>query len=209
MKKLEIGNRYILQKIVLFELVENFSTRFAHSKNKRITSLGFTLVEVIVVIGIFVILSTILLSILITVIRGTKKSDSILAVKQDGEHAIDQITRNLRFAKALVYPNPIGGGAPECSNVGLTVDHITVTQINSSQNTFTCMPPNNITMDSTSLTNSAITVVNSCNFICTQNTGGPPTIGISFNLSKKNPNGLEDKTSIPFQSSVTLRNVGN
>lgn len=171
---------------------------------------GFTLIEVIVVIGVFVILSTIILSILVTIIRGSKKSDSVVSVRQDGEHAMDQIVRVLRFAKSL-DPATTCDGATQLNN-------ITITAVDLSQNTFTCpaTSANPIKMNNTTnLTNSnisqvVVTPVNSCYFVCTQNTGRPPTIRINFNLSKVNSNGvLEGNTTIPFQSSVILRNIGN
>jgi prepilin-type N-terminal cleavage/methylation domain-containing protein len=174
-------------------------------------NLGFTLIEVLVVISVFTVLSTVIVAILFTVIRGTKKSDSITVVRQNGEYAIDQIIKKIRFAKSLDYPSPAGGAPPECSSSGTTVSSVTITNLDLSQTVFSCPGsltyPNNISLDGAGLTNSNSVIVTSCSFVCSQNSGGPLTIGVYFDLTKVSSSGLpEENTTIPFQSSVTLRN---
>lgn len=174
---------------------------------------GFTLIELLVAMGIFLTLSTVIFSIIVTVLRGAKKSDSIISVRQNGEYAIDQIVKTLRFAISLDYPNPIGGTMPACSSTGTIVQDVRITKVDLSQNIFSCPSssnyPNYITFDGGMLTNSSNVVVKSCYFVCTQNIGEMPTIGIFFNLTKVNSSSLlEGDTSIPFQSAVTLRNIG-
>lgn len=170
-------------------------------RNKK----GFTLVEILVTSGIFIIITTIIVSILFIILRGAKKSDSIVIVRQNGEQAMAQMVRIMRFAKSLDYP-------ATCD--GTQKDHISVTAVDLSQTTFTCPSapaptPNFIDLNSTKLTNDAAVVVDSCSFVCTQQAGNSPIIGISFTLSKKNLSGLpEENSRIPFKSSVTLRNIG-
>lgn len=170
--------------------------------NKRF-SLGFTLIEILVVSGIFVVITTTVVTILIIIFRGTKKSDSMVVVKQNGEQAMAQMVRIMRFAENLDYPSSCNG-TPR--------DHITITAVDLSQKSFTCPAnfnfPNFIGLNGTKLTNSATVIVQSCSFVCRQSAGGPPTISISFALRKVNSNGLpEGDARIPFSSSVTLRNL--
>lgn len=174
---------------------------------------GFTLIEVLVVMGIFIILTTVVLSVLITVLRGSRQSDSIILVRQNGEHAMAQMIRTMRFAASLDYPSPLGGTPPVCSSSGIATQNVQVTSVNLSQTTFSCPSnfnyPNFISLNGTMLTNSNTVVVKSCSFVCAQQAGGPPTISISFTLLKVNSSGLpEGNSTIPFQSSVTLRNLG-
>jgi prepilin-type N-terminal cleavage/methylation domain-containing protein len=196
-----------MKKFSIFNSFVKFKRSFQFSFQR-----GFTLIELLVVLGIITILTTIIVSILVTVLRGTNKSDSIILVKQNGEHAISQIVRELRFAQSLQYPSPIGGAAPVCSSSGISVSEVRITSVSLASTTFLCPSsfnyPNFISINGVKLTNSNTVVVKSCNFVCTQSGGGPPTIGISFSLSEANAGPLvENNTTIPFQSSVTFRNL--
>lgn len=176
---------------------------------------GFTLVEVLVVSGIFVILSTIIVSILAIVLRGAKKSDSMVIVRQNGEQAMAQMVRILRFAKSVDYPATCDGVTSQ--------DHITISlAVDSSTTTFSCPGYNGSTgiksegTVAISLTNlQTVSVITShplpsCSFVCTQQAGGSPRIDISFTLSKVNSSGApEGDAVIPFHSSVTLRNISD
>lgn len=175
---------------------------------------GFTLIEILVVISVFILLTAIILSILITILRTTKKSDSVILVRQNGEHAMTRLIRELRFAKSLDNPSTAGGAAPACSDTGINVQEIQITGTDLSQTNFTCPTnfnyPNFIALNGTALTNTNTIVVKSCSFNCSQLSNGPPNIKISFSLSKINSEGLmENNTTIPFQASVTLRNLNN
>jgi len=170
-------------------------------------SRGFTLIEVLVVIGIFIILTTVVLSILLTVLRGTRNSDSIISVRQNGEYAMGQMVKELRFARSLDSPS-------SCSSTGTTVQSVQVTQIDLTQKTISCPAslnyPNFISANGSMLTNSNLGIIRSCYFVCTQISGGTTSISIFFSLQRVNTGGfLESNTTIPFQSSVTLRNVGS
>jgi len=174
---------------------------------------GFTLIELLVVIGVFIVLVTIVLSVIFTVFRGTTKSDSIIIVKQNGEYALSQMVKKMRFAKSLNIPSTVGGSTPSCSSGGVSVQSVQVTNVDLSTSVFSCPLnneyPNYIDMNGVRLTNSNEVIVSSCYFLCKQEVGHSPTISIVFNLTKVNSSGLpEGNTSIPFQSSVTLRNVG-
>ncbi len=165
---------------------------------------GFTLVEVLVVSGIFIIITTVVVSIFFIILRGSKKSDSIVIVRQNGEQAMAQMVRIMRFAKSLDDPCPL----IDQSSVTITAADVAQTVYE-----FTCpavfTAPNFIGLNGTKLINDATVVVDSCYFVCTQQAGSSPTIGISFTLSKRNIGGLpEENSTIPFKSSVTLRNIG-
>jgi len=165
---------------------------------------GFTLIELLVVSGIFIIITTIVVYILFTMLRGTRNTDSIIIVRQNGEQAMAQMVRIMRFAKSLDDPCPL----TDPKSVTITAADIAQTVY-----TFTCpaafTPPNFIGLNGTKLTNDATTVVvDQCSFVCTQ-AGGSLTIGISFTLARRNIGGLpEGNAKIPFKSSVTLRNIG-
>lgn len=161
---------------------------------------GFTLVELLVVSGVFIIITTSVVSILYIVFRDNTKANSIMIVRHDGEQAMAQMVRIMRFAKSLDDACPL----PDDKSV-------TITAADASQTVyaFTCPlnPPNFIGLNGTKLTNDASVVVELCSFVCTLQAGSP-NIDISFTLSKKNLSGLpEENTKISFHDSVTLRNI--
>lgn len=177
-------------------------------KRLNVRESGFTLIEVLVVIGIFVLISTVIVSIFFVVLRGTKNSDSIILVKQNGEYAMSQMIRMIRFAKSLDSPTVCDGNV---------LTSITISTFDSNQTTFSCpvdaLPtPNFIasnSANSTRLTNIQDVGVSSCSFVCTESGGSAPLINIKFSLTKVNSSGLpEGNVTIPFQSSVVMRNLG-
>lgn len=181
---------------------------------RKYSQKGFTLVELLVVIGIFAVLTSVIFSILVTVLRGSKKSEAIVSVRRVGDHAAEQMIKKLRFAKSLDFPSPYGGASPACSGAGTTVRTIRITNSDLTQSIFSCpassTAPNSITRNGADLTNRNEVVVSSCSFECRQSYSSPPTIKINFILTKINNLNLpEGDTAIPFQSSVTLRNVSS
>ena len=65
---------------------------------------GFTLIELLVSSGIFITISGIVVSILFVTFRINQKADVLLAVKQNGNTALTQLTHNIRYAQILDDP---------------------------------------------------------------------------------------------------------
>jgi prepilin-type N-terminal cleavage/methylation domain-containing protein len=161
---------------------------------------GYTLIELLTVIGILSVISVIVLSVVFISLRGTQKSDTLEVVRQDGDSAMSQMVRNIRYAKSL--------DAPTSCIPATTLSAITVTSLHDNgQTTYSC-GSNTIASNSASLINTNAVTVTSCSFVCTQTRpSDPPTIMIQYSLSSKATGSFaETKASIPFQSSVTLRN---
>lgn len=162
---------------------------------------GFTLVEVLVASSVFTIISITVVSVLFIVLRNTKKSDSVTIVKQNGEQAMTQMVRVLRFTKSLDEPS-------SCDGTPQTQIKITATDLIKSSLTCPTLLQNYIGLNGVKLTNDAVVTVGSCSFVCSMLENSSPIINISFSLSKINLSGLpEEDTIIPFQSSVNLRNI--
>src|SRR5260221_240482 len=70
---------------------------------------GFTLVEMLAVVSIFVIVGAIAMSILVTSFRTSQKTDIITLVQQNGNYALSQVAKTLRNARGLVTPFPCVG----------------------------------------------------------------------------------------------------
>jgi prepilin-type N-terminal cleavage/methylation domain-containing protein len=163
---------------------------------------GFTLVELLVSVGLFAAISTIVISVLFTAFRASKKSEVMLAVKQNGSTALSRMVNNIRFARSLDDPLV-------CIPDAL-LDSITVTAFDGGQTVYGC--PGVLTESISS--NSAVLVdinavsVTACSFTCSQTSvSDPPTITIQFILSAARATDfVETTSSIPFQTAVTMRN---
>ncbi|MBI5123614.1 type II secretion system protein [Candidatus Roizmanbacteria bacterium] len=164
---------------------------------------GFTLVELLVAVGVFVTISNVVIGVLFSTLRASRKSEVLLNLKQNGDTALTQMVANIRYAKSL--DDPISCVTP------VTQMSITVTSSSDDgQTTYSCPmdPTFPIASNSAALIDTSSVLVRSCSFTCTQTAdGNPPTITIQFILDAALSAGFVETTgSIPFQTSVTMRN---
>lgn len=164
---------------------------------------GFTLIELLIAMSVFSVIGTVALSILFMTLRSSKKSETLIALKQSGSTAVSQFAKNVRYAKSL--NSPISCVTP------IVASTINVTSIiDEGHTTYACTTGTNATVasNSSSLIDTNAFVVSQCIFTCSQPTlNDPPTIKLSFTLYSKNNSGfLESAGSVPFQTSITLRN---
>jgi prepilin-type N-terminal cleavage/methylation domain-containing protein len=185
------------------------------SNNKILKSpKGFTIIEVLVVVSVFSVVGVIIGGIFFGALRGTKKTNTITLIRQNGNYAISQMSKMIRFADTLDAPACPGEPAPAMPHT-IEPPVITITSsLDDQKTTFTCDVANNmLASNSASLlnvstdTNPNTVILDKCQFTCSRNQGGPPTIGIDFTLKDKNSgNIVESKASVRFQTSVTMRN---
>src|SRR5689334_9954461 len=113
------------------------------------------------------------------------------------------MVRMIRYAKSLDSPTSC---VPSTS--GLT--SITITASDDNQTVYSCPVTSggSISSNSASLVDTSIVSVSNCSFTCSQpSLNDPPTVTINFSLSALGGGNLiEGKTTIPFQTSVTMRN---
>lgn len=171
---------------------------------------GFTLVELLAVMVVFVAVGGIIIAIITAVLRGNNKTNALNSVQANGDYAISQLTKSIRNATTLLNPFPCGSiEAPTATSaVKLAFPDGSVT-------TFSCKDANNatnITSNSASLVNTNAVAVTSCNFTCGQNSPSDyPIVGITFSLQAKNANSLVETTAsssgVQFQTSIVIRNL--
>jgi prepilin-type N-terminal cleavage/methylation domain-containing protein len=168
--------------------------------HKQSQQSGYTLVELLTVIGILSVISVIVLSVVFISLRGTQKSDTIEVVRQNGDTAMTQIVRGIRYAKSLDSPTSC---VPSTTSSSITITSIQ----DNAQTTYSCNA-NTISSNSASLLNTNGVATTSCSFVCRQNrSSDPPTITIQYTLSANTTGSLsETSATIPFQTSVTMRN---
>ncbi|MEK7620707.1 MAG: prepilin-type N-terminal cleavage/methylation domain-containing protein [Patescibacteria group bacterium] len=153
---------------------------------------GFTLVELLVSLGLASILLLVILSIFLSSIRSQTTQRSVAEVEQQGAMVMELITQTLRNAQAITSP-AVGASASS-----LTVDVVdatedpTVFDLSSNQIRITRGVGSPITLTSTLLTASAITFTN----VSTTDSSG--AVKIEFTLS----HGDYDET---FYGTASLR----
>lgn len=151
---------------------------------------GFSLIELLVVMSLFVVVTYVVGQALFSTIKGNVKSDTTIRVKQNGSNAISVMERTLHSAKSVI-----------CT----TAQKITYTDTAGVNGTYECSG-NNI-LQNTSALLPADVWAGSCNFICSQE-GGATTINLSITFTQAIVEGqrVEEKISVPLQTKIRLRN---
>jgi prepilin-type N-terminal cleavage/methylation domain-containing protein len=165
---------------------------------------GFTLLEVLVVLVIFLTVGGTVVSVLSIALRGAKKTDVVMSVKQNGDFALNEMIRSIRYASDLTSPAVCY--PPVSAN---SVSIVSNSDYQTTQYSCPADPTGPISSNSAALIDTSAVKVTSCSFTCSQPvTGGPPNINIKFTLtSLGQTNFFESQSTRPFESTVTLRNV--
>lgn len=166
---------------------------------------GFTLVEMLTTIAIFVIIGTITMSILITSFRTSQKTDIITLIQQNGNYALTQMSKTIRNARGLVSPFP-------CSP-SVSTNTVTITTPDNQQVTYSCGgQPATIASNGASLLDTNTVALNACSFTCSQESDSDlPIITITFSLLQQSNSTFAERIAsaspVNFQTSVGIRNI--
>lgn len=168
-------------------------------------SFGFSLIEILVAISIIITASTVVVAILFSSFRGISKSAVTEEVRQNGNRAISQMSRTIQFAENFLGASVDGAAYQSCVG-GVGAYQFIKVRSGGGDVILSC---NNLTVDGTSLidTTRVKVVGGSCSFSCTQGSDiDSPIIGITFQLSQKSATVLEKSQTIPFSTTVKMRN---
>lgn len=154
---------------------------------------AFTLIEVIVAIGVFAVLSVILSLLLAGTLRGSKKAAATILVRGEGAYAMESMAAQLRFAKSVTSCT---GGSSVTVKTQVGADLI-----------FSCLTSGEdvyLASNSARLTTANVKIANCAGvFTCPD----PRAVHITFSLQKAGLNlPLEGTASINFDTEVGLRN---
>lgn len=190
-------------------------------KNK--SSIGFTLVEVLVVLVLLVSVGALIGSILFSAFRGASKTDVLQVVRQNGNFTISQIAKTIRNAKQFDgVSNDVGGSyinncvlplptPPTPTPTPTLYKYIKVTSLDNISTTYTCDTDvaKNILANGSPLLDTKNVFLASCSFTCVQNSlSDSPTITIQIGLSQAGGVSLfaEKTATLNFQTSIAIRN---
>ena len=161
----------------------------------RQSDAGFSLLEVLVVISLVAVIAVTATQLLFTSLSGSGKASSLAVVKQNGDHAIGVIERNIRNAASV-----------DCG-VG---DSITITDSDGVVIVYT-ITTDQITQTAATdlyLTSDRLVAENLTCSILSGTTGEPEIVSVSFLLRFGQPgvNKASEVASQVFESRVSLRN---
>lgn len=157
---------------------------------------GFSLIEILVVLSVFVLLVFISNQIFFSTLKGTEKTQAITAVKQNGNYAVSVIQRSLRNSKGLV----------SCTTTANKIDYY---DADGKQTFFSCVGMGGpgdayIASGSARLTSEEVKVTR-CEVIC-RTTTTPQEVEVNFTLEKKGAIRVQEKAIFDFKAKVVLRN---
>ena len=163
-------------------------------KGKKGTK-GISLLEILVVVAIFSILGIMATRSVLLTIRGTKRSDSLLSVRENLNYSLSVIERQIRSAQSV----------PECPNADTSV----IEYIDQYGNpaAFSCVdtgPTGYIASDSARLTSENVSIV-SCSLSCVESQEGtPPSVVIEISAQDAINESVE-KATVTSSTQIFLR----
>lgn len=188
---------------------------------------GFTLIELLVVMVIIGSIMTIVAGIVTSVLRGTNKTNVINKVRENGNYAIFQMARTVRYAKSFEGGSVDGNPPWSCQLMPLPLTPtptlvrykaVRTTAFDGMMTTFSCndsadTPRETIASNSESLIDTTSVALPTpistfCFFTCRQERiADSPTVEINFTLTSKTTSTfVETQASIPFTISIKGRN---
>jgi prepilin-type N-terminal cleavage/methylation domain-containing protein len=161
------------------------------------TNKGMSLLEILVVVAIFAVLGIITSRAIILTIGGSKKSESLVKVRENLNYTLGILERQIRNANTVT----------ECPNSDINL--INYTDQNGTPATLSCVNVGTIdgyvASASARLTSGEINITN-CAFVCQAgDSTNPPSITITLEAQSKNSSGVQG-TKVTSTTQVFLRN---
>lgn len=162
---------------------------------------GVSLFEIIIVVGIFAAVAVLTTRSTFLTLRGTRKSDAQIRVKENLEYGVAIIERQLRNAD-VISQTTVCDGATELSRVDYTDSQGNASFIACQSVGLTS---GYIASGSARLTNDEITI-SSCSFVCSPQ-AGPAPANITINITGIDLSGSGAESSqVTLSTKVFLRN---
>jgi len=149
---------------------------------------GFSLIEILVGLGLFAVLGTVSSVMLLSTLRGARKAAAINIAKNEGQYALNAMAQTTRFAKA-------------CSS---TATSLTLTKTDDTTVIYN-LASGVIVSGSANLTSEKV-VATACGgtmFTCSGR-----SVNICFNIDTPGTPDVTESAGILFKTTVVLRNWG-
>lgn len=168
---------------------------------------GYTIIELLAVVSILVIISSVIVGILYGSLRGSSKTKITTEVVQNGNYVLSVFSSAVVDSVNVTQINGVNINDCTASPSGTSV---TLKRLDESTTTFSCAN-NSVSSGSASLINESQVQIgdNSCTFYCDQKSDDAyaiPIVGVKFTLEDKNTGLFETRSSSIFETSVSIRN---
>ena len=177
-------------------------------ENKRVQ--GFTLLEIVVSLGILSMLGIVLTQSFVSSVRTSTKGEITQEVIQNGNYAVEVASRILLNSSTVLST---------CATGGTSSSSFEVTNPDGQNTTFGCVSDSGVLRIASSsafgvsyLTSNAVTLsgascASALTFVCKIVGDGNTTVKMTFSLLQKNADArVYEKASFPFELFITLRN---
>lgn len=153
---------------------------------------GISLVEILIVIAIFAVLAVITTRSIVITLKGARKSDSQIKVRENLNYAVSVMERQIRSAQEI---------SPCPNSNHSTISYLSLEGISSS---FNC-GSGYISSGSARLTSTDVSI-DSCSMVCEKESENYPSkVSISISASDANLSGT-DKGSVIIETEIVGRN---
>lgn len=154
-------------------------------------SLGISLIEILIVIGIFAVLGILSTRAVLLSLQGSKKGDSQIKVRENLDYAISIIERNLRNA----------GSITSCASSSVSYrDSWGVSSSFSCGGSYVASGSANLR-----LTSDEIKII-ACSFTCTAGSGStPPKVAIDIQAVDAASQGSKEGATVSISTEINLR----
>lgn len=155
---------------------------------------GLSLIEILIVVTIFAVLGILTTRAVFLTLQGSKKSESLVKVRENLDYSVGVMERNLRNANSLI----------DCLSGGTVVNYI---DQNGDPASFSCISgiDSYVASGSARLTSSTVKVT-SCSFACTLATStNPSSVTINVEAQDTTATGIQNST-VTTSTKVSLRN---
>lgn len=157
---------------------------------------GFSLIEMLVVISIFAVIGVLVTRAVTLTLRGSKKSDSLVRVRENVNYSLAVIERQIRNSESIA------------SCTGVTLDTLSYTSLEGISASFSCITPGTsgyIASGSARLTSADISITR-CLFTCTQqDANNPAVVRVSIDAEDATSTSTE-KGSVSTDMEIVTRN---
>lgn len=170
---------------------------------------GFTLVELLVVTGIFVAISTIIAGILVSTLRSSEQTTFNTGATQSANYALSASTDLIKRGENILEV----GGNPNACVPSQSGDSLKIELIDGGITTISCIASNGTDIDTIASSSAYGTVpyndpkivkVNNCSFTCYQpNIVTPPRVEVQFDATPAND---PARPATTYKTQINIRN---
>lgn len=172
---------------------------------KNIFYQGFTLLEMLVSIAIIALMSVVLSQVFISTLRSNTKTERLKEVKQNGNLALESITRMVQNAKSVECPTSqslaiqhVDGGI---TTIACVEDGVTTRLASSSASSTVFLSSSLVSLGG------AVCGSSTLQFVCDTTSGLPSKVTITFHLSQADaPIDQFELSGENFQTTILMRN---